>query len=215
MRSLSGETWGAIAVENRDNFLCMERSLQMVQTPSKALTLAEFLRLPETKPASEYIDGHIIQKPMPQGKHSVIQGELISAINAVVKPQRMARAFPELRCTFGGRSTVLDVAVFCWDRIPRDENGEIANTFFTAPDWTIEILSPDPSQTKVTKNILHCLQHGTSMGWLIDPDEQTVFVYRPKHEPEVLDQPGSVLAVPSFATELQLTIAALFAWLFE
>lgn len=187
----------------------------MVQTPSKAPTLAEFLRLPETKPASEYIDGQIIQKPMPQGKHSVIQGELVAAINAVVKPQRMARAFPELRCTFGDRSTVPDIAVFCWDRIPRDENGEIANTFSTAPDWTIEILSPDQSQTKVTKNILHCLQHGTSMGWLIDPDEQTVFVYRPKHEPEVLDQPNDVVAVPSFATKLQLTIATVFAWLLE
>jgi len=30
------------------------------------LTLEEFLKLPETKPASEYIGGQIIQKPMPQ-----------------------------------------------------------------------------------------------------------------------------------------------------
>ncbi len=36
----------------------------MVQTPSKILTLEEFLKLPETEPASEYINGHIIQKPM-------------------------------------------------------------------------------------------------------------------------------------------------------
>ena len=35
----------------------------MVQAPSKPLTLAEFLQLPETKPASEYINGTIIQKP--------------------------------------------------------------------------------------------------------------------------------------------------------
>ncbi len=44
----------------------------MVQVPSKSLTLDDFLQLPDTKPASEYIDGQIIQKPMPQGKHSVI-----------------------------------------------------------------------------------------------------------------------------------------------
>ncbi len=187
----------------------------MVQTPSKTLTLAEFLQLPETKPAREYIDGQIIQKPMPQGKHSAIQGELVPAINGVVKPKRIARAFPELRSTFGGRSTVPDIAVFLWNRIPRDENGEVANTFPTAPDWTIEILSPDQSQTKVTKNILHCLRHGTQMGWLIDPDEQTVFVYRPKQEPEVLDDPDAVISVPLFAIELQLTIRDLFAWLLE
>ncbi|ESA37036.1 hypothetical protein N836_05590 [Leptolyngbya sp. Heron Island J] len=39
----------------------------MVQSPSKTLILAEFLQLPETKPASEYIDGQIIQKPMHTG----------------------------------------------------------------------------------------------------------------------------------------------------
>ncbi|MBM0742564.1 Uma2 family endonuclease [Phormidium sp. CLA17] len=184
----------------------------MVQAPSKPLTLAEFLQLPETKPASEYVDGQIIQKPMPQGKHSAIQGELVPAINGVVKPQRVARAFPELRCTFGDRSIVPDIAVFLWSRIPCDENGEVANTFSAAPDWTIEILSPAQSQTKVTKNILHCLKHGTQMGWLIDPDEKTVFVYRPKQETEVFDQPDESLPAPSFA-ELQLTSKALFAWL--
>jgi Uma2 family endonuclease len=185
----------------------------MVQTPSKPITLDEFLKLPETKPASEYIEGKIIQKPMPQGKHSAIQGEFVPVINSVVKPQRIARAFPELRCTFGGRSTVPDITVFIWSRIPRDENGEIANTFPIAPDWTIEILSPDQSQTKVTKNILHCLKHGTQMGWLIDPDEQTVFVYRPQQETEVFDEPDALIPVPSFASELQLTIQDLFSWL--
>ncbi|MBA3922839.1 MAG: Uma2 family endonuclease [Nostocaceae cyanobacterium] len=187
----------------------------MVQAASKTLTLEEFLQLPETKPASEYVDGQIIQKPMPQGKHSVVQGELVPAINVVVKPKRLARAFPELRCTFGGRSIVPDIAVFVWSRIPRDESGEVANTFALAPDWTIEILSPAQSQTKVTKNILHCLKYGTQMGWLIDPDEQTVFVYRPKQETEVFDQPDALLPMPSFASQLQLTVKDLFAWLLE
>ncbi len=187
----------------------------MVRALSEILTLAEFLQLPDTKPASEYIDGHIIQKPMPQGKHSVIQGELVPAINRVVKSKRIARAFPELRCTFGGRSTVPDIAVFLWNRIPRDDRGEVANMFPAAPDWTIEILSPDQSQTKVTKSILHCLHHGAEVGWLIDPSEQTVLIYRPKQEPVVLDEPAEIVLVPSFASELQLTIKELFAWLLE
>ncbi|MGI0489447.1 Uma2 family endonuclease [Pantanalinema rosaneae CENA516] len=187
----------------------------MVQVLSSGLTLEAFLQQPETKPASEYIDGQVIQKPMPQGKHSTIQGELVPAINRMVKPNRIARAFPELRCTFGGRSLVPDIAVVTWERIPRDPNGEVANTFAIAPDWTIEILSPDQSQTKVTKNILHCLQHGTQMGWLIDPDEQTVFVYRPKQETEVFDQLNVPLPTPSFAQELQLTLQDLQTWLLE
>ncbi|MDJ0659031.1 MAG: Uma2 family endonuclease [Crocosphaera sp.] len=185
----------------------------MVQIPSKSLTLAEFLQLPETKPAKEYIDGQIIDKPMPQGKHSAIQGEFTATINSIMKPQRIARAFPELRCTFGTRSIVPDIVVVTWDHIPRDKNGEIANVFPIAPDWTIEILSPDQSQTKVTKNILYCLKYGTQMGWLIDPNEQTVLIYRPKQETEVFDTLDLILPVPSFAKEINLTVKDVFAWL--
>jgi Uma2 family endonuclease len=70
----------------------------------------------------------------PQGKHSAIQGELVSAINRILKPQQIARAFPELRCSFGDRSLVPDIAIFIWSGIPRDEKGEVANTFTSAPD---------------------------------------------------------------------------------
>jgi Uma2 family endonuclease len=93
----------------------------MVQVPAKTFTLQEFLKLPETKPASEYINGQIIQKPMPQGKHGKLQGKLVTAINQVVEERHIALAFPELRCTFGGRSLVPDVAVFAWEKIPVDE----------------------------------------------------------------------------------------------
>jgi Uma2 family endonuclease len=40
----------------------------MIRLPSKHFTLEEFLQLPETETASEYVDGQIIQKPMPQGQ---------------------------------------------------------------------------------------------------------------------------------------------------
>ncbi|MBD2196133.1 MULTISPECIES: Uma2 family endonuclease [Calothrix] len=185
----------------------------MVQLPTKPLTLEEFLKLPETKPASEYINGHIIQKPMPQGKHSRLRCQLFSTINALAETQKIALAFPELRCTFGGRSIVPDVAVFAWERIPVDANGDVTNVFETYPDWTIEILSPEQSQTKVTGNILHCLKYGTSLGWLIDPDEKSVIVYPPKQQPELLQAEQEILPVPDLVSNLQLTVGQLFAWL--
>ena len=187
----------------------------MVTTPSKLITLEKFLALLETKPASEYINGKIIQKPMPKGKHSTIQGELIIALNASLKPQKTARAFPELRCTFGGRSTVPDVAVFTWDRIPRDDDGSIANAFKIAPDWTIEILSPDQSHTRVTRNILHCLNNGTQLGWLIEPNEQSVLIYYPKQQPAFFEDADDILPIPDFAKSFQLTLGELFAWLLQ
>lgn len=38
----------------------------MVQIPEKTLTLEAFLQLPETKPASEYIDDKSFKKPCPR-----------------------------------------------------------------------------------------------------------------------------------------------------
>ncbi|MBW4613696.1 MAG: Uma2 family endonuclease [Desmonostoc vinosum HA7617-LM4] len=183
----------------------------MTTTLHKPISLAEFLKLPETKPASEFIDGRIYQKPMPQGKHSRLQLKLCHAINQIAEPQEIALAFPELRCTFGGRSIVPDVSVFAWERIPFDSNGEFANTFEIYPDWTIEILSPEQNTTKVIRNILHCLKHGTQLGWLIDADERLVLVFLPGQQP--LEMTGDeVLPVPEFL-QLNLTVTEVFAWL--
>lgn len=185
----------------------------MVETKTKPLTLDEFLRLSETKPAQEYINGQIIQKPMPQGKHSRIQAELIIAINAISKLQKTSYAFPELRCTFGDRSLVPDVVVLQWDRIPREENGDIANSCLTYPDWTIEILSPKQNYVKVTGNILHCLNHGTALGWLIDAETQSILVFLSQQQPLLLQELEEALPVPEFLSELTLTVGDIFSWL--
>jgi len=184
----------------------------MVQTPTGTLTLEDFLQLPETKPASEYIDGVIVQKPMPQGKHSVLQGEIVSNFNGALKPGKVAYSFPELRCTFGGRLIVPDVAVLLWANIPLDSAGEVANEISQAPDWVIEVLSPQQSPTKVVKNIKHCLKHGAKLGWLIDPAEQTVFVYFPDHRVLVFDSAEEQLPMPEFAA-IEITVGKLFGWL--
>jgi Uma2 family endonuclease len=187
----------------------------MSQTVSQKTTLAEFLAMPETKPVNEFVDGLIYQKPMPQGKHSIIQRELTFTIDRPLRDKKIARAFPELRCTFGDRSLVPDISVILWDRIPRNPDRTVANVFAIAPDWTIEILSPEQRQTKVVKNIMHCLKYGTKMGWLIDPDEQTVFVYKPKQEVEIFDNASQQLLLPTFTAGLELSVGEIFDWLLE
>ncbi len=185
----------------------------MVATPTKNLTLEYFLALPETKPASEYIDGKIVQKPVPQGKHSVLQTKLIIFINSLLLESKIAIALSELRCTFGGRSIVPDVVVLKNENIPKDDDGEVSNVVITAPDLVIEILSPDQSTIKVIKNILHCLDNGTEVGWLIDPAEKTILVYQPDKQVQVVDILEDELIVPEFARSVKLTAGDIFGWL--
>ena len=180
-------------------------------TTAISTSLTDFLKLPETQPASEFINGLICQKPLPQGKHSLLQLKFCQAINLVAEPEKIALAFPELRCNFGDRSLVPDATVFTWSRIVLEPNGEVANSFNIYPDWTVEILSPDQKATRVISNILHCLKYGTQLGWLIDPEERSILVFRPKQEPVEL-RGDDLLPMPDFFN-LELTVANVFGWL--
>ena len=61
----------------------------MISHPVATLiSLTDFLKLPETKPASEYIDGNIYQKIMPKGKHSAIQTFLAPLLIKLAHPKK-------------------------------------------------------------------------------------------------------------------------------
>src|SRR3712207_5720380 len=110
----------------------------MVTAP-RGLTLEQFLALPDTKPALEYIDGEVSQKVAPRPKHSRLQGVFAHWFTAFAESRRLAMALPELRTTFAGASYVPDVAVFVWDRLPLDPAGELADECHEPPDIAIEI----------------------------------------------------------------------------
>ena len=138
---------------------------------AQRLTLQEFLKLPniEESPAWELLDGISRQKPMPTLYHSRLQKRLVAAIDAT---ESTYEAFPELRCVLSQNSVVPDVAIIRRDRLPSGNE-----PLDGAPDWMIEILSPDQSATKVIAKIQACLQEGTQLGWLIDVEEQVVMAF--------------------------------------
>ena len=183
----------------------------VISTQVKLLTLENFLALPETKPASEYLNGEITQKPMPKGRHSCLQYEVCHAINQITKASKIAYAFPELRCSFGNRSLVPDIAIFQWENIPFLANGEVPDRFDLPPNWVIEILSPEQKPNKVIGNILYCIEQGSELGWFVDPDDHSVLIFSRDRQPRLVEgkQPLPTL------TNIPLQIAAddMFAWL--
>jgi Uma2 family endonuclease len=178
---------------------------------TQKVTLDDFFKLAhiDESPAWEYINGEILQKNMGGGKHSLLQKRLVSAIDST---NSNYEAFPELRCSFGNLSVVPDVAIIVSEKLPVDENGDIISTGISfAPDWVIEILSPDQSQTKVTGNILYCLRNGCFLGWLIDPNERSVIIYQPNSLPSILT--GSDTLPVLLEINLTLCVDDIFAWL--
>ena len=145
---------------------------------------------------------------MPKFRHSILQKRLLEKISQATDDYL---ALPELRCTFASRSIVPDIVVISWDKVQLNQDGEPEDNFTQAPDWSIEILSPDQSTNRVIDNILYCLQHGSQLGWLVDPNDRSILLLTPNAEIQVCrgDKELQVLA----NMELQLTADDVFNWL--
>lgn len=182
----------------------------MTVSLTQVLSLEDFLKLPhlEDSPAWEYVDGIAIQKPISKTRHSILQKRLLTEVDSQTDDYT---ALPELRCTFGGRSIVPDIAVIAWNRINLNDIGEPEDDFTEAPDWTIEILSPDQKVNRVIDNILHCLKHGSKLGWMLDPNDYSVLTFTPQQEPEVCRGSRQLKVIEG--VRLTLTAQQIFAWL--
>ena len=173
------------------------------------ITLEEFLGLSEAEPALEYADGEVTQKVSPKGQHSGLQYSLAEWINQACQVDRTARAFPELRTTFNGRSYVPDLAAYLWHRVPTDANGNIANDFLEPPDLVIEIVSPGLGVTSLTRKCLWYVRNGVRVALLVDPADFSVVAFRPDQLPVAL-QGDDAIELPELLPGMQLTVNELF-----
>jgi Uma2 family endonuclease len=177
----------------------------------KALTLEEFLRLPEEKPALEYEDGRITQKVSPRLPHAALQFEIASLFNQALRPTRTARAFTELRTTFTGRSRVPDVSVYHWDRIPRDDTGALAfDNVMIPPDVAIEIRSPEQTIASQLRRCRDYVDQGVAMAIMVAPEANRLWVFRPQ-QPELELAADDPIDFEDVFPGFKLTSAEIFA----
>ena len=60
------------------------------------------------------------------------------------------------------------------------------------PDFVAEIRSQYDSLTYLRNKMAEYIAHGARLGWLIDPFNRRVSIYRPDQQPEVLDNPETL-----------------------
>jgi Uma2 family endonuclease len=176
------------------------------------MTLEEFLKLPEDKPYLEYIDGRIEAKVSPQKKHSLLTTCFVEHLNRWARPARLGWAFPELRCTFAGRSIIPDVVFLLREHIEIDERGRAVDVTPWPPDIHIEIISPEQGMKKSQGKLIHSTSNGCSLGWLIHPYRETIDVYRPGSAAERLAADG-VLEGDPVLPGFRLPATEVFGWL--
>jgi Uma2 family endonuclease len=146
------------------------------------LTLDQFLARPETKPYSEYADGEVWQKPMPDKHHGRLLFFMTLLIQQFLDRTPLGDVIPEWRCVFGPpgeeRACIPDVAYATHER--QTVTGRNDRAFlWTAPDLAIEVLSPDQHADEFADKLLFYLSHGVRLVWVVNPWERTIRIYRP------------------------------------
>lgn len=64
------------------------------------------------------------------------------------------------------------------------------------PDFVVELRSPSDSLRYLKSKMREYIENGAQLGWLIDPFEKKVYVYRPESAVEALNDPEKISGRP-------------------
>jgi len=171
------------------------------------------MRIPKTKPATELIDGRLVQKMSPKRRHQELELRWTLAFRAW--SGGWGDAQHEWRHEFSapGRSfasLVPDVAYLSQTAL--DELGPAASEKpRRAPEVVVEILSAGESERLLAWKIGAYLDAGTKVVFVVDPPQRTVIAH--SHRRIMRFGPGETVihpAVPGF----QYSIDAMFEGLY-
>ena len=90
-----------------------------------------------------------------------------------------------------------------WEALPKEERKKFSAI---CPDFFVELRSETDSLKTLQEKMKEYIENGAQLGWLIDPIEKKVYVYRSNLETELLDNPEIVSGEPllkSFTLNLQ------------
>ncbi len=74
------------------------------------------------------------------------------------------------------------------------------------PDFVVELRSLSDSLKTLQEKMQEYIDNGALLGWLIDPKNRKVYVYRPDQDVEILNDPESLIGdpvLPGFVLDMQ------------
>jgi Uma2 family endonuclease len=89
-----------------------------------------------------------------------------------------------------------------WEALTEDERNEFAPI---CPDFVVELRSKSDRLSTLREKMNEYLENGAQLGWLIDPLEEKIHIYRPNAAVETLDHPSEISGeplLPGFLLEL-------------
>jgi Uma2 family endonuclease len=80
-----------------------------------------------------------------------------------------------------------------WEALSDEEQDKFAPI---CPDFVVELRSPDDSLAELREKMDEYLDNGARLGWLFNPPDKRVYIYRPGQPVECLENPTSVSGEP-------------------
>jgi Uma2 family endonuclease len=134
------------------------------------MTPEEYLALPEEKPYLEYVDGVVLQKPMPNREHVELVAEIIFRIKIWIQTHG-GRTGPEARAQLGELQNYRLPDVSFWKAgEPRDDD--------TRPSLAVEVRSRSQTLAELRRKCDFLRSSGVETCWLIDPISKTAELYQ-------------------------------------
>lgn len=133
------------------------------------MTPEQYLQLPEEKPYLEYIDGMVVQKPMPNEVHGLLAFRVGFLIQLWLG-STPARIGVEIRARLGDLPNYRLPDVSFWRT-----DAQFGNE--APPSLAIEILSPNQSLAELRRKCEFLRSTGVERCWLIDPGGRTAELY--------------------------------------
>jgi Uma2 family endonuclease len=180
----------------------------MVHSPSKPLTLEDFLALPEGETAYELINGAAIPKVSPKHFHSKTQKALLRILDDWCGDR--GEVGIEWAVTLTRNEVdwvpVPDLLYVSYDRLSRDWHEDAPCP--VPPELVIEIISPGQSFGEMTEKATDYLATGVLRVWVLDAKAQSVTVFAPDALPKTYR--GNAAIADALLPDLYLTAEQIF-----
>ncbi len=92
----------------------------------------------------------------------------------------------------GGAKRSPDVSWILRGRVEKLSLAERRKFARIVPDFVIELRSPSDALANLQRKMREYVESGARLGWLIDPENKTVHVYRQNRESEILENPEMI-----------------------
>lgn len=167
--------------------------VMMAAVAERLMTTEELLALPRNGTERWLIRGQLREKPMTvrNRTHSRIMARLTAFLVNWANQQPEPRG--EVLCGEAGcrlrrnpDSTVGIDVVYIAANLAKQESKD-TTLIDGVPVLAVEILSPNDTQDEINEKIDDYLAAGVALVWIVDPHDQTVTIYRPKQEPELVN----------------------------